>query len=116
MSGLRNKVVTISGCIWNEDTHTVAEALNNNANVLKNVCDKVEKLEEALNKYKLNDDFFIVKERQIKEGVIADIEALLPKCDREEGYICTLSHDDCFDCMYESLEKIEERIKILKQG
>lgn len=114
MSELRNKVATISGCIRNEDTHTVAEALNNNANVLKNVCDKVEELEEALNKYKLNDDFFIVKERQIKEGVIADIEALLPRCDREE--VCALSHDECFDCMYESLDKIEERIKMLKRG
>lgn len=67
---------------------------------------------EALENYDKNKQKLV----EIEGGVIADIEALLPKCDREGGYKCTLSHVDCYDCMNKSLDKITERIKILKQG
>lgn len=34
----------------------------------------------------------------------------LPKC-HDENYQCELSKDDCFECMYETLDKIERKLK-----
>lgn len=34
----------------------------------------------------------------------------LPKCHNTE-YKCGLSKDDCFECMYQALDKIEEQLK-----
>ena len=41
---IRN-VASIEGRIWNDDTRTVAMALNKNAEVLKDLIKRVEKLE-----------------------------------------------------------------------
>ena len=41
---IRN-VASIEGRIWNDDTRTVARAVNKNAEVLKDLIERVEKLE-----------------------------------------------------------------------
>ena len=38
-------VVTISGTIWNDNTRTVAEATNINAQILKQVIDRLDLIE-----------------------------------------------------------------------
>ena len=41
-------VVTISGSIWNNDTRTVANAVNYNAQILKDVLNRIAELEKAI--------------------------------------------------------------------
>lgn len=41
-------VVTISGTIWNDDTRTVANALNYNAQILKDVLNRIAELEKTI--------------------------------------------------------------------
>ena len=41
-------VVTISGCIWNDDTRLVANALNYNAQILKDALNRIVELEKHL--------------------------------------------------------------------
>lgn len=40
-------VVTISGCIWNDDTRTVASAVNYNAQILKDALNRIAELEKT---------------------------------------------------------------------
>ena len=42
----RKDVVTVSGSLWNNDTKTVANALNINAYLLKEIFDRIERLEK----------------------------------------------------------------------
>ncbi len=39
-------VAILSGCIWNNNTRLVANAVNYNAQILKNVLDRVAELEK----------------------------------------------------------------------
>lgn len=41
-------VVTISGSIWNENTRTVANAVNYNAQILKDALNRIAELEKHL--------------------------------------------------------------------
>lgn len=41
-------VVTISGRIWNDDTRTVAEAVNYNAQILKDALNRIVELEKRI--------------------------------------------------------------------
>ena len=41
-------VATISGSIWNSDTRTVANAVNYNAQILKDALNRIAELEKAL--------------------------------------------------------------------
>lgn len=41
-------VVTISGSIWNDDTRTVANAVNYNAQILKDTLNRIAELEKAI--------------------------------------------------------------------
>ena len=41
-------VVTISGSIWNSDTRTVANAVNYNAQILKDALNRIEELEKRI--------------------------------------------------------------------
>ena len=41
-------VVTISGNIWNDSTRTVANAVNYNAQILKDALDRIAELEKAI--------------------------------------------------------------------
>ena len=41
-------VVTISGRIWNDDTRTVANAVNYNAQILKDALNRIVKLEKRI--------------------------------------------------------------------
>lgn len=43
-----NDVVTISGSIWNDDTRTVANAVNYNAQILKDALNRIAELEKHL--------------------------------------------------------------------
>lgn len=43
-----NDVVTISGSIWNDDTRTVANAVNYNAQILKDALNRIAELEKAI--------------------------------------------------------------------
>ena len=42
-------VVTISGTIWNDDTRTVANAVNYNAQILKDASNRIAELEKHFN-------------------------------------------------------------------
>lgn len=52
MSKLKNTtakdVVTISGSIWNDDTRTVANAVNYNAQILKDALNRIAELEKDI--------------------------------------------------------------------
>lgn len=41
-------VVTIEGSIWNDDTRTVANAVNYNAQILKDALNRIAELENAI--------------------------------------------------------------------
>ena len=41
-------VVTISGCIWNDNIRTVANAVNYNAQILKDALNRIAELEKAI--------------------------------------------------------------------
>lgn len=41
-------VVTISGSIWNDNTRTVANAVNYNAQILKDALDRIAELEKVI--------------------------------------------------------------------
>ena len=41
-------VVTVSGSIWNDDTRTVANAVNYNAQILKDALNRIAELEKAI--------------------------------------------------------------------
>lgn len=41
-------VVTISGRIWNDDTRTVAKAVNYNAQILKDALNRIVELEKRI--------------------------------------------------------------------
>jgi len=41
-------VVTISGSIWNDSTRTVANAVNYNAQILKDALNRIAELEKAI--------------------------------------------------------------------
>lgn len=41
-------VVTISGRIWNDNTRTVANAVNYNAQILKDALNRIAELEKAI--------------------------------------------------------------------
>ena len=41
-------VVTISGSIWNDDTRTVANAVNYNAQILKDALNRIAELERII--------------------------------------------------------------------
>jgi hypothetical protein len=43
-----NDVVTISGSIWNSDTRIVANAVNYNAQILKDALNRIEELEKYI--------------------------------------------------------------------
>lgn len=45
-------VVTISGNIWNDSTRTVANAVNYNAQILKDALDRIAELEKQIEQYK----------------------------------------------------------------
>lgn len=40
-----------------------------------------------------------------------EIKSLLPMCDQSNNYDCPLSEDECYECMYQVLDKIEEQLK-----
>lgn len=44
--------------------------------------------------------------KQLKE-----IKSLLPMCDQYDEYDCSLSKDECFECMGQTLDKIKEQLK-----
>lgn len=44
-------VVTISGSIWNDDTRTVVETVNYNAQILKDALNRVAELEKQIDEY-----------------------------------------------------------------
>lgn len=50
-------VVTVNGCIWNDDTRTVANAVNYNAQILKDVLNRIAKLEKDILKAESDADF-----------------------------------------------------------
>lgn len=41
-------VVTLSGTIWNDNTRTVANAVNYNAQILKDALNRIAELEKAI--------------------------------------------------------------------
>ena len=41
-------VVTLSGTIWNDSTRTVADALNYNAQILKDALNRIAELEKTI--------------------------------------------------------------------
>ena len=41
-------VVTINGSIWNDDTRTVAKAVNYNAQILKDALNRIAELEKVI--------------------------------------------------------------------
>lgn len=41
-------VVTLSGSIWNDDTRTVANAVNYNAQILKDALNRIAELEKVI--------------------------------------------------------------------
>ena len=43
-----NDVVTIRGIIWNDDTRTVASAVNYNAQILMDALNRIAELEKAI--------------------------------------------------------------------
>ena len=43
-----NDVVVISGSIWNNDTRTVANAVNYNAQILKDALNRIAELEKII--------------------------------------------------------------------
>lgn len=43
-----NDVVVISGSIWNNDTRTVANAVNYNAQILKDALNRIVELEKTI--------------------------------------------------------------------
>jgi predicted fused transcriptional regulator/phosphomethylpyrimidine kinase len=43
-----NDVVAISGRIWNDDTRTVANAVNHNAQILKDALNRIAELEKRI--------------------------------------------------------------------
>ena len=43
-------VVTISGSIWNDNTRTVANAVNYNAQILKDALNRIAELEKRIDK------------------------------------------------------------------
>jgi len=43
-------VVTISGSIWNDNTRTVANAVNYNAQILKDALNRIVELEKRIDK------------------------------------------------------------------
>ena len=45
-----NDVVTISGSIWNDNTRTVANAVNYNAQILKDALNRIVELEKRIDK------------------------------------------------------------------
>lgn len=45
-------VVTISGSIWNDNVRTIAEAVNYNAQILKDALNRIEELEKQVEQYK----------------------------------------------------------------
>lgn len=45
-------VVTISGSVWNDNLRTVANAVNYNAQILKNAMDRIAELERQLAAFK----------------------------------------------------------------
>ena len=47
-----NDVVTISGSIWNDNTRTVANAVNYNAQILKDALNRIVELEKRIDKYR----------------------------------------------------------------
>ena len=49
-------VVTISGSIWNDDTRTVANAVNYNAQILKDALNRVVELERLLSQKTENEE------------------------------------------------------------
>ena len=58
---------------------------------------------ESIDLYKLGYEKGRAEERE-------KILNCLPKCCNAE-YKCRLSKDDCFECMYQTLDKIEEQLK-----
>ena len=44
-------VVTISGSIWNDNVRTVAEAVNYNAQILKDALNRIAELEKQIDEY-----------------------------------------------------------------
>lgn len=48
VSTTADDVVTISGSIWNDDTRTVANAVNYNAQILKDALNRIAELEKAI--------------------------------------------------------------------
>ena len=40
-----------------------------------------------------------------------EIIACLPRCSISDD-VCNLSKDDCFECMYQALDRIEEKLNI----
>ena len=48
--------------------------------------------------------------KKIAQNERNKIISCLPKC-HDEDYKCGLSKDDCYECMYQSLDKIEEQLK-----
>lgn len=44
----RKWIITISGTIWNDDTRTVANAVNYNAQILKDALNRIAELEKTI--------------------------------------------------------------------
>ena len=49
-------VVTIHGTIWDDDTETVAKAVNYNAQILKDALNRITKLEKHFNSQTESED------------------------------------------------------------
>ena len=58
-----NDVVTLSGCIWNDDTRTVANAVNYNAQILKDALNRIAELEKYISGKE--------KERKLINGLLS---------------------------------------------
>lgn len=63
-------------------------------------------IDEFLKAKEILEGFFLSKLQNKAEKILS----CLPKCN-DMKYKCDLSQDDCFECMAQALDKIEEQLK-----
>ena len=104
-------VVTISGTIWNDNTRTVANALNYNAQILKDALNRIAELEKAI-KLKTESEgegmnFPRREEATNKELILTIIEI--------QGYLSRYgkTHTNWHETLNEVIERLEQAENVI---
>lgn len=105
-------VVTIGGSIWNDDTRTVANALNYNAQILKDALNRIAELEKIVKPQEesegteMNKELAKLSVLSVKKS--SDYSGKVVKALEDAGFVIVRTFETSTEDYYIVAEKVEK--------